>query len=153
MAPGKFANSSSLTADHNQARPAGSEKRKHVRTDSSNPSTIQSKRKRTQASAIEGREWEQQYYQGCSTRDFSGLGCGWYLLGTPRFPSQSPCTPDMRLEIMSGGGEPGSGGIRLCGTPDYWGKGCDAIFMVPFEHVGKHCGEQPHTAAGEGVPI
>lgn len=83
----------------------------------------------------------EQYYQGVSVLDLSGLGCGRYLLGTPGFTFQSPLDGVMRFEVMSGTEGLGTGGIRLC-VPRKSGESLEdsidsPVFMVPFRHVGQ----------------
>ncbi|KAF4915926.1 hypothetical protein CGCVW01_v010206, partial [Colletotrichum viniferum] len=117
-------------------------KRKLDPADAGNLDGIQKRRRGAESRAV-GHAWTGQYYQGINSSKFSGSGCGLYAFGTLRVLFQAPFTCDGRLEISSGLGGPRSGSIRLCGPKDYWGLSkdprfeLDAIFMLPFKHVGE----------------
>ena len=102
------------------------------------PKTIWEKRDGSIASAEAGREWSNQFYQGKSIMDLSGVGCGFYTLGSPWVPSQYPSPNETRLELMTGTDGDRGGSINLYGPRDYWDiKLCsDACFIVPAAHIG-----------------
>ena len=102
------------------------------------PKAIWEKRDGSIASAEAGREWTNQFHQGKSIVDLSGVGCGFYTLGSPWVPSQYPSPDETKLELMTGTNGDRGGSIKLYGPRQYWGSGLcsDACFLVPAAHIG-----------------
>ncbi|KAK1749781.1 hypothetical protein QBC47DRAFT_395303 [Echria macrotheca] len=101
------------------------------------PEAIWDQRDDSIASAEAGREWTDQFYQGKSIMDLSGVGCGFYTMGSPWVPSQHPSPKETRLELMTGTDGDRGGSIKLYGPRHYWGSGecSDACFLVPAAHI------------------
>ncbi|KAL9105637.1 MAG: hypothetical protein Q9227_009216 [Pyrenula ochraceoflavens] len=111
--------------------------RKRRRTLSKRDNAAQ-KAQKTSDNVRKRRELSDQYYQGRSVLEFPGLGIGWYLLGTPYLPFQSPLSGQARIEVMSGMKNKGPGGIRICASDDYWPNEdpiTQPIIMVPIQHI------------------
>lgn len=81
---------------------------------------------------------EDQSYQEIDHSELgSWFGCGSYLFGTPELTFQSPIDGLMRFEIMSGTGDPGTGGLRLCASYEDPKDFDTPTFMIPFQIVGE----------------
>lgn len=81
---------------------------------------------------------ERQYYQDIDHSELgSWFGCGTYLFGTPDLTFQSPMDGLMWFEIMSGTGDPGTGGLRLCASYEDPKDFDTPTFMIPFQNVGE----------------
>jgi hypothetical protein len=77
-----------------------------------------------------------QFWQGKTISELpEGLGCGQCTLISPWVACNYPAPKEMWLEVMKGTTGPGGGSIRMCGSRKNWSV--DAIWLMPFQHIGK----------------
>lgn len=95
-------------------------------------------KKRTDETADQGREWEQQYLYGSDTSAPSFPDSDSSLLAAKGLKCHDgPAKGDIEVQIFAGDNGPGSGCVKLIGPRNYWGRGQHAQFLVPFVNIGE----------------
>jgi hypothetical protein len=95
-------------------------------------------KKRTDETADQGREWEQQYLYGFDASGRPTPDVESSLLATKGLKCHDgPSKGDIEVQIFAGDNGPGSGCVKLIGPRNYWGRGQHAQFLVPFVNVGE----------------